>query len=784
MCFVLLLSIALQTKVEAALPPEIQARLEATRRTLADERRPLDQRASLALDEAAALDRESQACRDPGARRRRVALAIVLLDEFNAAHPKHELCTPLALQAAVYVWADGRRDLDAWRLNPSDAAMKAYALARLVHAVDRLDRLEPEMSGADPLVAQNARFRLAQALADLAWLEPPEKGRDRLKRAMVALDPTPTEEAVAGYARLLRGEVLGRLGELDKAEEELEAAAAMKSPAPPEALTEAKVTVLRERHRYNQAIKVIEESTLDPIARSGLAVSVRLAERTNGRSVQDRDDAEVDALARARTLRGSSRPEARLALNELARTIDRPSRRADPEDWEILADGALGLGDWKRASRLAEAGGDRATSLGYPDESARLRFRAAGMLFQADDYRGADALLGRIVADAKGGALRAKAGMLRALARGRALRTRQAWIGRDGYGQALRDQLRDFPDDPASNEARWLMGELEGEDGRAEPAIALWKAIPPGHARWLAARLAIAEENQRAIDETRDGESSGVVRARFRDAAAFLRESIRLATDSTQVLDLDLASARLDLTPGLGRVELASSLTDRLTRQSGTPEQRARARTLQIVALSMTHRYAEAEAAIAADASRLPVDDLLLAARLLDRAAADLAADAGPGRLGRLARLVAEAVARRGEGQSPRFQNELKLRLIRAALLANDVASARRDLRRPPDFDPTLLDAGSLRDLSDAFLRLEAYGLAVDVERFRGRSLKPGSLDWLESRYTLALALYSDGKADRARPILDAAAILHPDLGGGRLKEKIESLRQRLEEDR
>ena len=58
---------------------------------------------------------------------------------------------------------------------------------------------------------------------------------------------------------------------------------------------------------------------------------------------------------------------------------------------------------------------------------------------------------------------------------------------------------------------------------------------------------------------------------------------------------------------------------------------------------------------------------------------------------------------------------------------------------------------------------------------------RPGSLAWLDARYGLALALYRSGKADEARLIIDATAILHPELGGGDLSEKFERLRQRLQ---
>ena len=88
-----------------------------------------------------------------------------------------------------------------------------------------------------------------------------------------------------------------------------------------------------------------------------------------------------------------------------------------------------------------------------------------------------------------------------------------------------------------------------------------------------------------------------------------------------------------------------------------------------------------------------------------------------------------------------------------------------------------------LRDLADIYARLEAFELAVDAHRLRSRRAVPGSLAWLDARYGLALALYRTGKAEEARRIIDATAILHPELGGGNLSEKFKRLRERLQVD-
>ncbi|MBV8268989.1 MAG: hypothetical protein JO252_21905, partial [Planctomycetaceae bacterium] len=58
-----------------------------------------------------------------------------------------------------------------------------------------------------------------------------------------------------------------------------------------------------------------------------------------------------------------------------------------------------------------------------------------------------------------------------------------------------------------------------------------------------------------------------------------------------------------------------------------------------------------------------------------------------------------------------------------------------------------------------------------------------GSLPWFAARYGLALAYYRSGRSREARQLIDATTILHPDLGGGELREKFVHLRQRLGPD-
>jgi hypothetical protein len=85
-----------------------------------------------------------------------------------------------------------------------------------------------------------------------------------------------------------------------------------------------------------------------------------------------------------------------------------------------------------------------------------------------------------------------------------------------------------------------------------------------------------------------------------------------------------------------------------------------------------------------------------------------------------------------------------------------------------------------LRDLGDTYSRLEMYTMDIDVQRLRMKNNPTGSLLWFDARYALAVAYFRSGNLRAAAQLIDSAEILHPDLGGGPMREKFIHLRQRL----
>ena len=414
-----------------------------------------------------------------------------------------------------------------------------------------------------------------------------------------------------------------------------------------------------------------------------------------------------------------------------------------------------------------------------------MRLRGGGFLFQAGKYAEAAALLSRVADDPRAGALRPKAGMLRALARGRALAAGVPGVTASAYAEALQHQIADFPADPATDEARWLLGALlraAGEPGKAE---VLWMAIAQGSPRWLDARLAVAELRRAAVEsELFSGDRRLIVLA-YQRADSFLTESAQQARNEREQAELLLAQARLNLVPTAGKAQLAVSLLERLGRLGLTPQERYRARLARMIALVQVgppyldaEREAQTHATWADPSARGAFFD---AVRLIDQCASFSEVDLHQRRLGLVLRLLVQPVLQDPDDEkwTAEERSEIKLRLTRAYLFLGDERNARTSLQGCTDLPRSAPD-DLLRDLADTYNRLEAYEFAIDVQRLRSRNLQTGSASWFEARYGLALAYFHAGHLKEAAQLIDATAILHPGLGGGALQRKFIKLRQRL----
>jgi hypothetical protein len=240
--------------------------------------------------------------------------------------------------------------------------------------------------------------------------------------------------------------------------------------------------------------------------------------------------------------------------------------------------------------------------------------------------------------------------------------------------------------------------------------------------------------------------------------------------------------ARLELTPEAGRPSLAIEACDRVLKFAAKPEQHQASRVYRIVGLAESNRAVEAEKAARQEAATDEPTSLFAAVRLLDRAASDVDSEIVRRRIGLIARIITSKLIERLDQLPEALRDEAHLHHARAFLLSGDLAAARKEIAAwgGPVGE---MDDELLRELADTYHRLDAFVLAIDAERYRSGRLAPGSLPWFESRYGMALAYFRADRLRDARQLIDATAILHPDLGGGDLKVRFERLRQKIGQD-
>ena len=203
----LLVIVAAAVAQEPLNEAELSRHLTVVRTQIADVTIDPLRREQLALDMAATLDRAAQSVTDPDVRRRRWALAIELLDRFSKEYPDLPLARQLRFQAAVFRWAQAQT----W-LHARAGGARRFPVSRASHCPGRRrDRaLAPVSSiGDQTTLGENLRFRLAQALADRAELDPADSAdrRTHENEAKNLLQPPATEVGLAGFWHLLEADL-------------------------------------------------------------------------------------------------------------------------------------------------------------------------------------------------------------------------------------------------------------------------------------------------------------------------------------------------------------------------------------------------------------------------------------------------------------------------------------------------------------------------------------------------------------------------------------------------
>ena len=749
----------------------------------------LGRRAQLASEMVAALDRAARAATDGAVARKYWSRARGVLDNFNRAHPQQPDALAFEVQSAVLAWAEAANFVEQADDDPA-AASSALASARtlLDTAIERLRSVAKSLPDPATPLAQNARFRLARALVDRVRIE-----NDGMKPRAAVLDealdtlakPT-TLDALKPHVLLLRGMILGLRGDVDAGLKALDDAAKIEN-APALEIDAARREILLASNRFEAARKLLDPKTspLDPTRRAVARLRVDLAERAVLPDGPARRALEAAVFQTAAKAKSEHEPEARALITELARAVDTPGKDQTADDVDLLASGALALGDRNRAARLEEDAARRAENANAHPLAAALRLKAGALWFQTGDFARAEAILSRVADDPDAGVNRPRASLLRVLALGRARPAGNSANANDANSKlraALESHIKAFPADPTSDEARRQLADILLARGEIEPAKQTLTAIEHGRPHWVDSRRTLAKLARDEIEAARiTADPVGLDRL-FQEARRFLNSAAAKASTPEETRAIKLERVALELLPDGGRGDEALSLCRQLLAAPAEPAFLREAEALRVGALVLANRYQEAEQAARRVAAQSSADELVAYARRLDHATSDADSDIRLRRLGDVIEIILAPVLAEIDHLPPAVREEVELRRIRAFVYRGDQLNARRALSNFRLVEGESNDA-RVRELGDAYLRIGAYGVALDVERLRTRQLRAGSPLWFEARYLQALAAYRSGDLAGAGRLIEATSILHPDLGGGGLKTKYERLMQRIRSD-
>ena len=729
-------------------------------------------RARMALDASATLERAGDRAEAGADRRRLLERAATLLEAFNVRYPENLEHPKIALQAAVFRWAIGRDMLDGLESGPDDPETRRMAIDLLDRAAEAI---RPIAADGPPGLVEEARYRRARALIDAT-----AEGRDdRLIEALLSLNAPFQRPELRGPAGLLRVEALTRLGRFDEADDQLEKAKGEAMPPTVQEQSAARVELelaRGDRIAAQAAIDAIPSELAD--LRDALSLKLALDQARSDDvepSVRDRAATEaIDAVARLRDRDALEFPR---ALARLGRGLDAPPKAAEPSAFALLAEASRRVGRIDAANRLDEAAADRAEALGRGAEAAEHRLRAAASRFRAGEFVEAARLFERVADEPAAGAARPRAALLRAIALDRAGPGR----GRSQSIQAFANMIARFPEAPEANEARWLLGRSEAASGDSDAAVTHWEAIPPEHPRRFDAQLAVADLAREAAERlARAGDPearSAIEWAR----AAFQRLESGLERDDPRRGDVALGRIELETIPGLGDPSEAVRAADRALAVPIGAELRDRLASRRVLALAASGRFPEADRALEAVIGRIAPADRVPIARRLDALTASAPSDVARRRLGELLRRAADIPEPAQSTLSPAARAELDLRRARADLHRGDPDAARAGLAPWTD-GPGALPSPAVPDLADLAKQVDMPALAAESYRIAAKSAATGTRPWLRARLGQAAALVELGETSEAIRLLNAAEALAPAPLDPGIAAELAEIRRRIAE--
>jgi hypothetical protein len=355
----------------------------------------------------------------------------------------------------------------------------------------------------------------------------------------------------------------------------------------------------------------------------------------------------------------------------------------------------------------------------------------------------------------------------------------------DEYGAALEEHLAHWPEGESAGEAHWWLGRLQQAQRKWPEAVKSLQAVDPQHARYADAVTTLATVYRQWIAaEMAEGKPVARLAA---DAAQWLAAQAGETAASDEVKTKAMRAVAA-ITAADFWIQFASDGYDDAQRvleqvtsdASVLPAWRSRANSLLIVAYAGQGDGQQARETLGAISEADHAELFAVITRL------EGLASTAQGPLSReLAELVLVAVERLKPARdqlTAQHARQLDMATAGALTILDRSSQAQTLLQRlaeqyPQDGEVRELLATTLGAREDAASRETALNQWRQLER----GSKAASPRWFRARYQQARLLVALNRRDEAQKLLGVTRLVHPELGGPRMKAQFDALWQKVE---
>jgi len=704
------------------------------------------------------------------------ATLIDLAHDFSDAHPKHPMSDRFQLTQAEAWWQRSRLANRVAAASATSAKGQATDAGKgdRAKAREMLEAITKANGPANDQYSQTARYLLAQCLADRIQADPgmsiddTAASRERILNLTEKMDA----ETLADWAHVMRARVLAELGRTDQAKTEVDSISETFRHQFTAPWAEVHVLVQVKSGQWKEADDFLKSLDLPVPAMAKLRTEVWVDRVARPMTAPEKAEATTALFEAARIAASKEDPACDEALRKLSRSGIEPLADAASGDWSLLATAHMRAGRTESAAVAL----DHAASLeNDPKKRTALNYQAGAAWMTSGKPNLSQQRMKTVLDSPDLGALGPRAGLIRVMAL-----SRMGTAGRTQLDEAIASHLERFAADTlATGEVRWIESESARASGASDRARIALEAIPPGHPRWMAAQLAMFRAALERLEELvliADNKSFAKVWDLARKRLERARDSGLSAEDKATI---ELAIARMDLTPGADRFDAARQTCTRLMPILTRDSQRQWAQAIGILADALIGRKLDLRERLAGRDRSMDVNLILDMCRVLDTSAFIIDSEATRRHLGAAMASVAESLPPAGPEFTPDVNQELELRKIRGLIYAGNPSAAetRLDawLTANPDVKP-----GLLYGVADALLRLNATQKAIDYLSKWVTQVPEGSPYWFLGRLELAKALYREGHDKQAKQLVEATLLLYPEAGGVGMKRKFDAFRRSL----